>query len=89
MSIASKQHIGNTVKSSAYHQTAALIGQLSGTPQHLLGCLAGEGEQQNILGTHSLIQQIGNPVHKGTGLAASGSCNDQNRALGCDHCLTL
>ena len=55
--------------------------QIPGPGKHLLGRLAGEGEQKNGGGRNPLFHQIGQTVDYRPGLAAPGPGNDQQRTF--------
>jgi hypothetical protein len=75
ISITAQQHIGHGMKSTPGHILAGFIKQDTGSPQHLLGCPAGEGQKKNILRQNSLFKKMGNSEDQGACFTAAGSGN--------------
>ncbi len=83
--MAPQQHVGDRVKGTATDSLATRSDQSADSLQHLLRRLPSEGQQQNVRGIHPGIDQIGDAMHERPRFAASGTGNDQRRAIGRRH----
>ena len=70
-----------SVEGAAHHPAAGTGGQLAGAVEHLLGCPAGEGQEQDRFRRNALLDQIGHTVDKGPGFPGTGTGDDQYRAF--------
>ena len=69
------------MKSTAGYILAGFIKEDTGTPQHLLGRPAGEGQKKNILRQNSLFYKVGNPVYQGACFTAAGPGNNKQSSI--------
>ena len=71
------------MEGAAHDLGEGALEELCGPGEHLLGGLAGEGEEQDVFRVHPLFfHQVGQAVDQGAGLAAARAGDDQDRALG-------
>jgi hypothetical protein len=78
--VQSKQPIPEGVEGAAPHPAADTPPHHQvGPGQHLLGRPAGEGQEQDPLGTNAALDKVGDPTGECEGLPAPGTGHDQER----------
>ncbi len=80
---------GEGVESAAHGVAQAGVEQGLGPGQHFGRGLAGKGQEQDALGVHALLHQVGQPEDDGAGLAAARAGDDQQGAFLVAHGLEL
>ena len=75
--------LGDAVEGAAPELAARDAGQVLDAFQHLAGGLVRERKEQNLVGRHALMQQVGHPVGQGPGLARTGTRQNERRTRRC------
>lgn len=72
-SVHAEDALGDTVKGAAPELAAGNAGQVLDPLKHFTGGFVGEGEEEDFSGLHALMQEVGDAVGQGAGLARSGA----------------